>query len=244
MNLQGADSKPGQSENKMKEAVILAGGLGTRLRDVTGQTPKAMAPVNGKPFLSYVLQMLSQDGFDRIILATGFLSAPIESYYGYSFAMMEIDYSVEKEPLGTGGAILLASKIILSDNFFVLNGDTYFNVDFEGMEDQFSAEKPDVLVALKQMKDFDRYGSVSITNSRIVSFNEKKYCSEGLINGGIYLVNKKWLGGVSPGIKFSVEKDILEKHTESAVLNGFISDGYFIDIGIPEDYNRAIRELK
>lgn len=227
-----------------REAVILAGGLGTRLREVVEEIPKSMAPVNGRPFLEYVLDHLVESGFTRIILATRYKNEAITSYFGDHHGEASLVYSVETEPLGTGGAVLLASSLVTSDYFFVLNGDTLFSVDFGAMEDFYNKDRPALTVALKPMSDFDRYGSVSMEGDRIVSFNEKKFCNYGLINGGIYVVDKKWLRLNAVAEKFSFEKDILEKRTGYDLITGYISDAYFIDIGIPEDYFRASTDLK
>jgi D-glycero-alpha-D-manno-heptose 1-phosphate guanylyltransferase len=226
-----------------REAVILAGGLGTRLRDIVDEIPKSMAPVNRKPFLEYVLDHLSLYGFKRIILATGYKNESIAAYFSNSWKGIELFYSVEEEPLGTGGAILLASSHSLSENIFVVNGDTLFSVDIDKMEKFFSKDNPVMTLALKPMTNFKRYGSVTLDGERIVSFNEKKFCREGVINGGVYILNRKWFIKNAPGEKFSFEKDIMEKRAGQDIITGYISDAYFIDIGIPEDYLRASSEL-
>ena len=242
MSLPARDLRAGQSEMG-REAVILAGGLGTRLREVVGDLPKAMAPVNGKPFLHYVLRLLSGQNFDRVILATGYKNDYISNYFGNAFGRMSLRYSVEREPMGTGGAMLLASSLADNDYFFVINGDTLFDVDMDGFQRSFLSENADLSVALKPMKNFDRYGSVSVDGQRIVSFNEKKYCREGLISGGVYILRKEWLKLNAPGEKFSFEKNMMERLTRTSLISAFISDSYFIDIGIPEDYSRASAEM-
>jgi D-glycero-alpha-D-manno-heptose 1-phosphate guanylyltransferase len=227
-----------------REAVILAGGLGTRLRDVVEELPKSMAPVNGRPFLSYILDHLSKFNFKRIILATGYKNEAILNYFGDSYGSAKLIYSVEKEPLGTGGALLLASSKVESDRFFVFNGDTLFSVDLDEMEKFFLRDSPVMTVALKPMSDFDRYGNVILEGDRIVSFNEKGFCQHGVINGGVYLMKREWLKKHSSGEKFSFEKDVMEKRAGHDLMTGYISDTYFIDIGIPEDYLRASKELR
>jgi D-glycero-alpha-D-manno-heptose 1-phosphate guanylyltransferase len=227
----------------IREAVILAGGFGTRLRSVVNDIPKPMAPVRNMPFLSYVLEELRRSSFSKAVIAVGYKHEVIKSYFGNSYSGIELVYSVEKEPLGTGGAIALAVKNIDSENFFIINGDTYFSVDFDRMEKLFVSEKPDILVALKEMSSFDRYGNVSIQGNKVISFNEKQFCKKGFINGGIYLVNRKWFIDKSSSKVFSLEKEILEKAAGKERISAYVSDGYFIDIGIPEDYERASREL-
>jgi D-glycero-alpha-D-manno-heptose 1-phosphate guanylyltransferase len=226
-----------------REAVILAGGLGTRLRGVIDDLPKSMAAISGQPFLTYLLEYLSMASFSKVVLATGYKHWEVRDRYGASYKGIKLMHSTEDEPLGTGGALLKASSLITSDYFFVFNGDTFFNAGIDGFEKSFNEARCDMSVALKPMKDFERYGSVTIEGERIISFNEKKFCSDGLINGGIYIVYTEWLKAVSPGEKFSLEKDLMEKRVATDRICGYISDSYFIDIGIPDDYERAKREL-
>jgi D-glycero-alpha-D-manno-heptose 1-phosphate guanylyltransferase len=226
-----------------KEAVILAGGFGTRLKSMVSDVPKSMAPIKNLPFLSYLLEQLHNYKFEKVILAAGYKYEVIESYFGSSYKNIELIYSVEKEPLGTGGAISEAAGLIIPDYFFALNGDTFFKVDFDRMEEMFLKNKSGLMVALKPMINFDRYGAVVTSGDRIISFNEKKFCEKGFINGGIYMLMKDWLNERVAGKVFSFEKDILEKLVDVDHIGSYISDGYFIDIGIPEDYEKAFREL-
>jgi D-glycero-alpha-D-manno-heptose 1-phosphate guanylyltransferase len=227
----------------VKEAIILAGGFGTRLKSLVNDIPKPMAPVKNQPFISYIFEQLHKYKFEKVILAAGYRSEVFLSYFGTSYKNLELIYSVEKEPLGTGGAILKASELLSSDCFLVVNGDTFFEVDFEKMEQKFMKSKSGLMVALKPMVNFDRYGAVVASEEKIISFNEKKFCEEGLINGGIYMVIKDWLNERAIGKVFSFEKDILENLVIKDDITYYISDGYFIDIGIPEDYKRASEEL-
>jgi D-glycero-alpha-D-manno-heptose 1-phosphate guanylyltransferase len=226
-----------------REAIILAGGLGTRLKSVVSDVPKPMALINDIPFLSYMLEQLHKYSFRKVIIAAGYKSEVIESYFGYSYKKIKIVYSIEKEPLGTGGAIFEASLLIESDCFFVLNGDTFFKIDFSRMEENFIKGKSGLSVALKGMANFERYGTVTTNGERITSFNEKAFCEEGLINGGIYIINKSWFKQRVENRVFSFEKDILEKRVSVDKITYYKSDGYFIDIGVPDDYERAIKEL-
>jgi D-glycero-alpha-D-manno-heptose 1-phosphate guanylyltransferase len=225
-----------------REAVILAGGFGTRLRSVVNDVPKPMALVRGIPFLSYLLEELNNNGFHKAIIAAGYKHETISGYFGEHYKNIELTYSIENEPLGTGGAIALAVEKVAEENFFIINGDTFFRVDFSQLEEIFIKGKSNLTIALKEMRNFDRYGTVVTSDQKIISFREKKFCEKGLINGGIYLINKKWLKENSPSKIFSFEKDLLEKKI-SDNITFYISDGYFIDIGIPEDYLRAEREL-
>ena len=226
-----------------KEAVILAGGLGTRLRETIDDLPKSMAPVDGKPFLTYILDQLCRYRYTKAILAAGYRNEEIVSFFGDSYKELELEYSIEDVPLGTGGAMLKAAGLIATDSFLVLNGDTFFNIDLEAFRKSFKYSNASLSVALKPMKDFERYGSVTLNDERIISFNEKRYCAEGVINGGIYILRKEWIIKNAPGVKFSFEKDIMEKRVPIDIITGFVSDAYFIDIGIPEDYEKAKREL-
>lgn len=227
-----------------KEAIILAGGLGTRLRDRIGEHPKSMASVNGKPFLVYIFEQLLNYSYNKAVLATGYMHEEIHSFFGNRYKGLELLYSVENEPLGTGGAILKAASSAESGSLLVLNGDTFFDIPLDDFERSFSDVCPVLSVALKPMRNFERYGSVKISSNRIVSFEEKKFCREGYINGGVYMMKKEWLIINAPGEKFSFEKDIMEKLVTSDLIMAFIKDSYFIDIGIPEDYERAQVELR
>jgi D-glycero-alpha-D-manno-heptose 1-phosphate guanylyltransferase len=226
------------------EAIILAGGFGTRLSHMIQDVPKPMASVNGSPFLVCVLNYLSGFGVKRIIMATGYKSEVIEKYFGDSYAGMEISYSAEKEPLGTGGAIKKSLESCRNENVIIINGDTYFNVNLGEMIKWHDAKRAILTIALKKMHNFDRYGTVKMdANSRIVKFNEKKRAEEGLINGGVYIVRRNICDEIKE-TKFSFEKDYMEKFVTEKKFEGFVSNGYFIDIGVPEDYYKANKELK
>lgn len=226
-----------------KEAVILAGGFGTRLKTVVDEIPKPMAPIGSMPFLAYLLRQLQKHRIAKVVLATGYKHDIIESYFGSSYMNIELAHSVEKEALGTGGAIRKACGLVESDHCFILNGDTFFEADFERMEEKFLLTNSWLTVALKPMVNFDRYGAVITRGEKIISFNEKRFCKTGLINGGIYVVNKKWFMEAADREVFSLERDILEQLAGNDKITYCISDGYFIDIGIPEDYLRASEEL-
>ena len=225
------------------EAIILAGGFGTRLRGVLDNIPKPMAAVAGRPFIEYILDILADTGIKTVILATGFRHEVIEDHLGDSFRGMNLLYSVEMEPLGTGGAILQALDRVKGETCFVLNGDTLFNIDFRILERESLKHRYPVFAALKQMELFDRYGKVETDGDKIVSFSEKGFCERGLINGGIYVIEKSWLKLAAHGKMFSFERDILETHVTKGVLGCAVCEGYFIDIGVPEDLVRADKEL-
>ena len=220
------------------EAVILAGGLGTRLRSVVSEVPKCMAPVDGKPFLQYMLEWMSRFDVSHVVLSVGYLREVIFAFIDSREWPFEISYAVEEGPLGTGGGIRLALTKCREDRVIVLNGDTFFNVDLKALT--FAAP---VTLALKPMRDFDRYGAVDLAGGLVTGFHEKTACTEGLINGGVYaLVRSRLDLAFYPG-RFSFEKDLLEPLAAARLVAGQVQEGYFIDIGIPEDYTRAQREL-
>lgn len=221
------------------EAVILAGGLGTRLSLVLKDLPKPMAPVGKRPFLEFLLDWLTGYEISKIILSVGYKSEIIRSFFGIGFNGVPIEYSNEDEPLGTGGAVLNAMEKIEGNDFLVLNGDTFFPVNLDEFRERHISMGGDITVALKEMVDFSRYGAVDMdpVNS-IVRFHEKEFRKAGLINGGIYLINKGFITGLNLPEKFSLEKDVLEKQTGGKV-KGMVFQSPFIDIGIPEDYFRA-----
>ncbi len=221
------------------QAIILAGGFGTRLQSVVSDVPKPMAPIGEIPFLEYLLDDLSNQGFQRVVLAVGYKKEIIENYFGNSFKNMKIIYSIEDEPLGTGGCIKKAMSYIEEDFAFILNGDTMFKIDFNEM-----AKLNTLAIACKKMRNFDRYGEVKIKNNTIIKFSEKKYVEEGYINGGIYYMPKNIFDEFDLPQKFSLEKDFFEKYINVLNIKTFLSEDYFIDIGIPEDYAKAQNDLK
>ena len=220
------------------EAIILAGGLGTRLRSVVSEVPKCMAPVDGRPFLQYMLEWLSRYDVSHVVLSVGYLKEVIFSFMDSRACPFEISYAVEEEPLGTGGGIRLALTKCREDRVIVLNGDTFFDVDLDALS--FTAP---VTLALKPMRNFDRYGAVDWDGELVTGFHEKAACAEGLINGGVYALVRSQLDFAFYPKRFSFEKDLLEPLAAAHLVAGQVQDGYFIDIGIPEDYARAQREL-
>lgn len=228
----------------IKEAIILAGGLGTRLRDAVPDLPKCMAPVAGRPFLFYVINHLRLQGIERIIFSLGYKHEVIGAWLAEEFATMDYECVVEEEPLGTGGAILLASQQVKGDQVVVANGDTLFKVNLPELFSLHLQKEADCTLALKPMYNFDRYGVVETDkHNTITKFHEKQFYPEGLINGGVYILDTKPLMTGSFPPKFSFEKDFLEKQAGTGRLTGLAQDQYFIDIGIPEDYTRAQTDL-
>lgn len=228
-----------------KEAIILAGGFGTRLQGVVKDLPKPMAPVNGRPFLTYILDYLIDYQYNKVVLSVGYLHEKIEEFFGTHYKSLEIDYAVETEPLGTGGGILFAMSKCATDNVLVINGDTMFKVDLDAFE-HFHQEKNSLLsIVLREVEDVSRYGSVTISKDNLIAlFAEKQVTfGRGYINGGVYLINRKLFEKYPQPQKFSFEKDLMTKFYTQELFYAMPSDGYFIDIGIPEDYARAQQEL-
>ena len=224
------------------ECVVLAGGKGTRLRSVVSDLPKCMAPVAGRPFLAWLLDDLREAGFDHIILSLGYKHEAVEAWVATRPDRDSITCVVEEEPLGTGGGVRLALRQAREDAVFILNGDTFFGVDYPAMQAFHRQSGAQATLALKPLRDFDRYGEVTLDGEgRITAFREKRPCAEGLINGGVYLLQRGALAEMPE--RFSLEKDYFEPKAESAGLAGFRSEGYFIDIGIPADYARAQRDF-
>ena len=225
------------------EAIVLAGGFGTRLQSVVSDVPKPMANVMHKPFLEYILYYLKENGITRVILSVGYKHNIIEDYFKNSFAGVEVDYVVEDEPLGTGGAILKALPIMKQNHIFIINGDTFFNVDMKKLLSNHHAYQSDLTLSLKPMISFNRYGSVEINqNFKVINFKEKEFVLKGNINGGIYVINKELFEAFNLPKKFSFE-EFMHKNINELNIYATIFNSYFIDIGIPEDYEKAQDEL-
>ena len=230
---------------KVTEAIVLAGGFGTRLQHIVNDVPKPMAPINGVPFLTFIFKKLIASGIEHVVLSTGYLHDKIEDYYHDTFEGLRISYAQEKEPLGTGGAILYGLSKTKTEDVLVLNGDTLFDIDFDNLNAFYQDKNTQLALALRKEKDVSRYGCV-ITDEKgkITAFTEKNEASgEGFINGGIYLLNKQLFSTLNLPIQFSFEKDVLEKIYKSTDIYGLAFDNYFIDIGIEEDYIRAQQEF-
>lgn len=229
-----------------RDCIILAGGMGTRLQTIVNDKPKCLADIDGKPFLTYLAKHLSKYHFCKVIFSVGYKKEMVIDYVmnhrdEFPFAF---DFAEENEPLGTGGAIMNALTFSDTEDFFVMNGDTFFDVNFDEMIALQQAKMGDCTMALKPMKIADRYGIVNINQDQIVTgFEEKKIGASGLINGGVYCIFRNSFLNIPFPEKFSFEKDYLEKMINERDMIGFIQDNYFIDIGIPEDYERAQTEI-
>ncbi|MFT4601026.1 MAG: D-glycero-alpha-D-manno-heptose 1-phosphate guanylyltransferase [Arenicella sp.] len=221
----------------MKEVIVLAGGKGSRLQAVVSDVPKPMAPIHNKPFLHALLQQLHNNGCDRVILSVGYKWETIKDFFGDHYLQMDIIYSIENEPLGTGGAIKKALTQIQSNWCHVVNGDTYFDVEL----DWSSPQEDETYLYAKSLNDTSRYGALLIEKNEIIGFSEKGKSGEGYINGGIYKLSKEALN-TYPGGKFSFEETFMIDAVNNDKLMAIKSEAYFIDIGIPEDYQQFIND--
>ena len=229
----------------IKEAIILAGGLGTRLRDTVPDLPKCMAPVAGEPFLTHVIRSLLANGIEKFIFSLGYKHEIIESFLEERFTTLNYQVVIEDEPLGTGGAIQLACEQATEENVLIVNGDTLFKISADSMLEVHKKQNAECTVALKPMQNFDRYGVVELSNENIVTrFCEKQFYTEGLINGGVYVLNVPAFLSRNLGNKFSFEKDYLEVFYPENKIAAVIQNKYFIDIGIPQDFEKAQLELR
>ena len=226
----------------MIEAIVLAGGEGRRLRAVVRDLPKPMADIAGRPFLWWLLTQLNQQGVGRVILSIGYKAKAIQDYFGNSFNNTAIIYSVETEPLGTGGAIKLALEHAIQPQVIVMNGDTYADIALRSLLAARESFGADLTMAITHLDDISRYGAVVVDEkkSRVVGFEEKKGSSAaGYINAGTYCVRRDIFQKYPVLDKFSFERDFLQKHLEELKPVAFTAVRGFIDIGVPEDYALA-----
>mgnify|MGYP001074007923 CR=1 FL=1 len=221
------------------QAIVLAGGLGTRLRGVVPDLPKPMAPVAGRPFLAWVLDRLVDAGFESTVLAVGYRHEVIREHFSDDYRGMALRYSVESTPLGTGGAIRLAAEHVSAYPVFVLNGDTFLELGYRAMLDAHRRACTSLSVAVCRVPDVGRYGALEIENDRVHGFLEKGGDGPGLINAGVYLLAAEILQQIPVGQPFSFEQQLLVPRVKEIRPLAFRTEGRFIDIGIPEDFERA-----
>lgn len=224
---------------KAEEAIILAGGLGTRLRGVVDDAPKPLAPVAGRPFLAWLLDRLAEQGMRRAILATGYRGDQIAHALGTQWRGMQLDYSREHEPLGTGGAIALAAGRLQGDACFVLNGDTWLTLDYTAFDTCVLHAEARLGVALVRVADVSRYGAARVEQGCIAGFIEKGGRGPGFINAGVYRLDRTLLSTFPDVTCFSFEDDVLAPAVGRECVAAFTDTSDFIDIGIPTDYQRA-----
>jgi mannose-1-phosphate guanylyltransferase len=228
--------------NYMTEAIILCGGAGLRLRPVTGEGPKSMAQVAGSPFLEMPLRQLQRCGVQRVILAVGFGAAAIQSYFGETFCGMEVEYSNESSPLGTGGALQNAAKHVGSSSCLVMNGDSYTDVDLQQVVAAHLESEADVSVVVVPVDERGDVGSVLLdADNNVVEFAEKERALFAQhLNAGIYMLSQETLRGIRPEHPISLERELFpEWIREGRRIKGFVHSGKCVDIGTPERYTAA-----
>lgn len=225
------------------EAVILAGGLGERLRLRVPGVPKPLAPIRSRPFLEYLFDYLVAEGIRSVTLSVGYGAIAIRAHFGSQYRALSIQYSTETESLGTGGALKQALQQVQSDQVFVVNGDTFSQVKYRRMESEHRESTAVMTMAVKYVDDVSRYGKVNVRSGVVMSLESGERDGSGHINAGVYAVRKTILDRPDLPTKFSFEKDFLAGELSNIRPRAFSIDGYFIDIGVPEDYERAQREL-
>lgn len=235
------------------QAVLLAGGLGTRLRSVIKDRPKPMALIENKPFMEYVVHELSRYGITEVIFAVGYKGSMVEEYFqdGRHLPLpdgkghMKIRYAYEEELLGTAGAIKNAGALITGDIFFVLNADTFYQIDYRRLVRLMQEEELEMALVVREVPDVSRYGQAILKNNRLTAFNEKTTePGPGTINGGIYLMRRSLLAEIPAG-KVSLEHEMIPAWLSAGrALGGLVNDGYFIDIGVPEAYYQFMEDVK
>lgn len=218
---------------EVTEAVVLAGGLGTRLRSVIGALPKPLAPIGHRPFLHYLLSYLYQNGIRTVVLSVGYQWELIQAAFGTEYIGIELKYAVEQEQLGTGGGMRLALGHIKGERCFVINGDTYFDIDLQSLARQ---HKGVCTLATKRMTATERYGTIDCNAEGVVTqLHEKRASKGGIVNAGSYCVEREIVNYFPERTTFSFETDFLEKQVKNGNIRSVTFDNYFMDIGIPKD---------
>ncbi|MFT3719044.1 nucleotidyltransferase family protein [Pseudorhodoferax sp.] len=226
----------------MREAIVLAGGFGTRLRELVPDLPKPMAPVAGRPFLEILLSFLGARGFERVVLSLGFMADKVAGHFGDAFGALQLKYVVESQALGTGGGVRLAMTACASDHVFVFNGDTFLDLEVDAVEAAWASTRSIIIVG-REVEDTARYGRLVVKDGRVRGFTEKGVSGPGFINAGCYIFPREALDAFEAGRAFSLEKDFLEAAVNHMRVDAFLTKGDFIDIGVPEDYLLAQKKL-
>lgn len=229
------------------QAILLAGGLGTRLRSVVNDRPKPMALVEGHPFMEYVTRELVKSGVADIIFAVGYKGSMVEEYFGDGNGFgFHAYYAYEETLLGTAGAIRNAGRLVTEDRFFVLNADTFYQIDYTRLKKIQDAKNLDMALVLRRVPDVSRYGQAVLDEEGMLNaFNEKTdKAAHGTINGGVYLMKRELMDTIPQG-RVSLENDMIPRWLAGGMrLGGFVNDGYFIDIGIPDAYYRFQEDVR
>lgn len=220
----------------MREAVILAGGLGTRLQDTVADVPKALAPVAGRPFLDWQREYLRRQGVGRVVLALGYRAEQVLAHVRATWHDLDVAWEIEREPLGTGGALRAAMRHVQGDSAFALNGDTLLLADLAALAGQHDEQ---VVIAVRAVADCARYGALEIADGRVIAFAEKGAHGPGTINGGVYWLRRDAFDGFALPAAFSFERDYLAAHVATLAPRAVRTDAFFLDIGTPDDFRRA-----
>ncbi len=224
------------------EAVVLAGGFGTRLRAAVPDVPKPMAPIGNRPFLALLLKFLAANGISRVVLSLGYKANIISDYFGEKYMGMEVLYCIEESPLGTGGATRLALDSCTEDQVLVLNGDTFLGLEVDQLLQIKSPRRATIVGRI--VEDTSRYGRLVVSDGKVIGFEEKGSGGPGIVSAGSYIFNKSSLDDWPLHQPFSLEKDYFEAGVVHGYFDLFVSEGLFIDIGIPVDFARAQTVLK
>jgi D-glycero-alpha-D-manno-heptose 1-phosphate guanylyltransferase len=224
------------------EAIVLAGGFGTRLREVVSTVPKPMAPIAGRPFLEILLDSMIVKGCTHVVLSLGYQSGAIRSHFGSSYKDLSLSYCIEDSPLGTGGAIRAAFKHCRADHVLIANGDTFLDYEADVLNTLWNTLHSPIIVA-RYVNDTSRYGRLLIEDGKVVEFMEKSLSGPGHINAGCYVLPTDLLDQFPIGTAFSFERDFLFQAVRDQYFCAHITNGAFIDIGIPSDYARARKML-
>jgi D-glycero-alpha-D-manno-heptose 1-phosphate guanylyltransferase len=229
------------------QAIILAGGFGTRLRASVSHLPKPMAPIHERPFLAYLLDYLNYQGIKNVVFVVHYLREKIQAYFQSTYKGMHIDFVIEEGPLGTGGALLHAlssiKNIALCGPIFVLNGDTFVRLNYQTMLDAHKKNNALLTIALRHVNNCSRYSRADLKDNRIISFKEHGTDTPGFINAGVYLIDPKLFSSYQLPKHFSFKRDFILPFCSEIRPQAFTTDEYFIDIGEPDDYRRATYEL-
>ncbi len=241
MYLEPPSGVSGEGSQVLRESLILAGGLGTRLRAVVSDRPKPMAEVAGRPFITFLFDQLLRFGVERAVICVGHLGEYVPAILGSRYNDLELVYSFEQTPLGTGGALRNAAKLVTEPRILALNGDSFCNVDLQALEEVHARTGAAMTLAVLERSDRRRAGAISLDESgRVVAFESRPTTSgPGLINAGVYVLNSQVIDLIPSERKVSLEEEVFPLLVERRELYAFHTDGRFIDIGVPASYQQA-----
>lgn len=225
------------------DAIILAGGFGTRLRELVSDVPKPMAKIDGTPFLEILLGQLASKGLTKVIISIGYLGDVIQNHFGSEYKGLSLHYSIEANPLGTGGAIKKALHLVETSSVLVMNGDSYVEFDLDEISNLHN-QRGEPVCLVREVDDTSRFGRIENLNGYISQFGEKNNGGPGLINGGVYLLPKTIFNDAELPESFSFENDFLQEEVLKKPFIASVAQGIFIDIGVPEDFTRAQELLR